>query len=105
MRVLGIEVEIDGAGVIIFRENARPCFPSICRAVDAAFMIGSIRVAQRGYKNNAGIVRVNKDTADLHGISKPYVLPGRAAVQGFVNAIAEGNVRPHVRLAAAYVDN
>ena len=51
------------------------------------------------------IARVNRDLRNLLSITQPKMCPGLSGVDGFVEAIADGQIRPLQSLAAANVDD
>ena len=52
-----------------------------------------------------GILRIDDDAADLAGVAQADVGPGLAAVSGFVDAVAGGQIGANVRFARARVND
>src|SRR5437879_13883965 len=62
-------------------------------------------MAERGDQNHVGITRIDDNAADLPRIAQADVLPGSAAVGGFVNAVTESDVRAHVGLTGSGINH
>ena len=56
-------------------------------------------------KNPVRIFRIHEDRGDLLGIAQAEMLPGFAAVAGFVDSIANREIRAPQSFAAAYVND
>ena len=105
LRIFGIEGEVGGAGVVIFVENFLPVCAAVSGTEDAAFGIRAVGMAEHGYENAIGILRVNDDGGDLLAVAQAEVLPGFSAVGGFVNAVASGKIGAAQAFAAADIDD
>src|SRR5271166_5632857 len=72
--------------------------------VDAALFIGAIGVPQSAYVNNAGILWINRYTTDLACVLQADVIPGRAPINGFVDAVTGGEILANVTLAGSRIN-
>src|SRR5690348_15970005 len=99
-----IEGEIDGSGLVVFEENLLPGLAAIAGFEDAARFVGAIRVAHRRDIEHIRICGVHNDSSDVPGVLEADVIPGLAAVQRLVHAVAVRNISPPAGLAGAHVD-
>src|SRR5436305_14591382 len=65
VRVAGLEGEIDGAGVLILEQHARPARATIRRAKYATLAVWAISVAKRGDQHQIRILRADQDAPNL----------------------------------------
>src|SRR5271157_40477 len=93
-RVGRVEGQINRAGVLILVKNLAPVLAAIDGAKDAALGVGPERVAHRRDENAVGVLGINQNCADLLGIAQPEMPPRLAAVDGFVHAVADGEIGP-----------
>src|SRR5271170_1226534 len=70
LRILGIEGQVGGAGVVIFVENFLPGCTAVGGAENAAFGIRAVGMAEDGYENAIGILRVYQDICDLLAVAQ-----------------------------------
>ena len=103
--IVRIENDINAAGTIVKIKNLFPIFSAIARAKNSALGIGSVGVAQRGYKNDVWIRRMHDQLADVPRIFQPDIRPGLAAVVRTIDAIAKGNISADAGLAGAGINN
>jgi hypothetical protein len=101
LRVLRIEGEVYGAGVVVLAQDFLPGLPAVSRAEDSALGIGAVAVSESGDEDEVGVLRIHEDLPDLAGVRKADGRPRPAAVGGLVHAVAVGDVGPHVGLAGA----
>src|SRR5215831_3511677 len=62
-------------------------------------------MSERGDKQPIRILGIDKDGRDLQRVAQSEVRPRFAAIERFVNAVADGKVGALQSLAAAYVNN
>src|SRR5215472_7740474 len=82
-------------------ERSGPGVASIDRLVDTALLVWPPQMANGGDIHDVGIVRIDDDAADMLGVFEAHVLPGLAAVQRSINAVAPGGALAVIRLAGA----
>ena len=70
LRILGIESQVGGSGVVIFVENFPPGCATVGGTENAAFGIGAVGMAEDGNENAIGILRVYQDTCDLLAVAQ-----------------------------------
>ena len=78
---------------------------AITGAEHAALRIRSIRMAERGDIGEIGVVRGDQDAADLLRIIEADLRPGLSSIARAVHAVTLRDIRTHVGLAAADVDD
>src|SRR6266566_3490874 len=105
VRICGIEGDVDPAGVLILIENLFPGFAAVKRTKNAALSIWTVRMAKRGDENAVRILGIYDQLADGARIAEPHVLPGLAAVNRFVNAVAMRGVAADAAFARSYIDD
>src|SRR5205085_11355501 len=105
LRVLRVELEVNRAHVVALEENLLPGLAAVARAEDAALRVRAVGVAERGDEDGVGVLRVNDHWAYLPRAFEPDVRPGAPGVRGLVHPVAVGNLRAHVGLARADVDD
>src|SRR5215472_17074218 len=64
LSVRGIDEQVGGAGVGIFLQHRLEVLAAVHRAVYAAFNVGSVRMAGRGYEQAVGISGIDRDLRD-----------------------------------------
>ena len=82
-----------------------PGFAAIGGAVDAALVVGSAEMAERGDVDDVGIAGMDDNATDVVGVRETHVLPCFAAIDGFVDAVAIGSIAAHAGFAHAGVDD
>src|SRR5580698_1319809 len=70
LRIFGIEGQVGGAGVVVFVKNFLPGCAAVGRTEDTAFGIGAVGMAEDGYENAIGILRVYQDICDLLAVAQ-----------------------------------
>ncbi len=103
--VAGLEREIHRTCVLVLAEDLLPRVAAVLRAIHAAFGVRSVRMAERGDKQQIGIVRIDDDARDLLRVAQPDVRPGLPCVVGLVHAVALRDVAAHVGFAGADVED
>ena len=104
-RVGRVEGEIDRARVLVLEENARPAPAAVLRAEDPALGVRPVRVAERRDVDEVGVARIHDDPPDLPRGLETDVRPGLAPVRRAIHAVAVRDVRAHVGLARADVED
>src|SRR5207249_863727 len=74
-------------------------------AKDSALGVGPVGMAKHGDEDTLGVTGIDDDSRNLLAIAQAHVFPDLAAIGGFVDAVANRQVRPLQALAAAYVDD
>src|SRR5579862_2817482 len=65
LRVLGIETDIDRAGLLVLVQHLCPGFATVRRTEDTALRIRTEGMSQCGYQHDVRIVRIDDERADL----------------------------------------
>src|SRR5258708_7001614 len=102
--IVRVEGYVDAAGVLIFIEDLLPGLAAIGGAEDTALGVRSIGMAESSYEDYVWVAGVDDDLADGTAVAQSNVLPGLAAVEGFVDSIAVRNVAAYAGFARADVD-
>jgi len=100
-----VEVEIDRADVVALEQHLLPRRPAVAGAVDAAIRVGAVDMAKRRDEDDVGVLWIDEDAADLARVVETEMGPGLSCVGRLVHAVAVRNLRPHVGLAGADVDD
>ncbi len=104
-RVLGIEGELGAARVLVDVEDALERPAAVEGAVDAAFLVRAVGMAEDGGEEAVGAARIDDDLRDLLAVPEAEVGPGPAGVGRFVDAVADREVGPLEALTARDVDD
>ena len=99
--VRGIHHQLGGAGVVVDEVDARPGQAAVGRLVDAALAAASPQAAERRDVDHVVIDRIDDDPRDVLRRAEAHVLPGLAAVDRLVEAVAPRAALAVVVLAAA----
>ena len=102
-RVLRVEGEVNRADVVAFVEDFLPVRSAVTRAIYTAVRIRAVGVSERCDENEFRIPRIDEDAADLPRVIEADVRPRLACVGGFVDAVAERDLRTHVGLARSNI--
>ena len=105
LRVVRVEGDVDGAGVLVAVEHLGPGLAAVGGAEHAAFGVGPEGVADGGDQHDVGIGRIDDDGADLAGVLQPDIGPGLAGVGRLVDPVAVADIAPQVALAAPDIDH
>ena len=100
-RIARIHRDVGTAGVPIHEQHAIPGFPPIQGAVDAAFVLRAVGVAEGAGVHHAQVRRVNQHTRDAAGIVEAHVGPGLSRVGGTVDPVADRDVAANERFPGA----
>ena len=73
LRIVGIEGEVDGPGVVIFVENFLPVCAAVSGTEDAAFGVRAVGMAENGDEDAIGILRIDDDGGDLLAVAQAEV--------------------------------
>src|SRR5262249_25967144 len=105
VRIIGIEREINAAGVFVLVENFAPGLTAVSGAEDAAFGVGAIGVAESRDVGDVWIFGMYGNAANGTRIAEANRGPGLASVDGFVNAVAVDDVAANAGFAGAGIDH
>src|SRR5581483_5811398 len=105
LRVVRIEREVDGADVVVAKEDALPRPAAVARPIDAALFVRAIRMAQGRGIHNIGIGGIDAQPRDHLRVLQADVCPGLAAVGRLVDAVALDGVAAQLGFAGADVHN
>ena len=105
MRSRGSMREVDAAGHVVDVEHLAPGPAAVGRLEHAAFSVAAPEVPHRTDVHRLRIARVDDDGADLLGGLEAEVLPRLAAVDRFVDAVAEPVRLARGRLSRADPDD
>ena len=97
----GIDDDVDGARLLVDEQDPLPGASAVTRPEDAALRLGPVAVTHGRDVDDRCITRVDGQTADAAGLVEPHVRPGLASVGRFVDAVANLDVRPDVRVTRA----
>jgi len=89
----------------VCRQDFLECLAAVGGAIHAALFVRPIRMTGNGGKNFIGIARINGELRNLLALAKAKMRPGLACVGGFVDAVADGEVRPVQPLTAPDINN
>src|SRR5262249_18487438 len=103
--VAGIDEHVIGADVFVFPEDFLEALAAVGGAEDAALFVGSVGMSGDSRKDLVGVMGINGELGNLLALAKPQGCPGLAGIGGFVDAVANGEVRAMQPFAAAHVDN
>ena len=104
-RIRRIECDFRAAGVDVDVEDTLEALAAVERAVDAAFFVRAVRVAEDRGEDATGVPRVDDDLRDLLAVAQAEMGPGAAGVGRLVDAIADGEVGPLQALARSDIDD
>ena len=100
-----IDVDVVATGVLVLREHLLKRLSAIGRAIDAALLIRSVGMSQRGHEEPVGILGIDGDARNLLRIAQSEVHPRPASVDRLVDAVARRKVGPVKPLATPDVDH
>ena len=103
--VVGLERKIDRPGIVILAKNFLPTLAAIARTEHTALRVRPIGVTERGDIDEVRIARMHEDLADLLRIGQSRERPRLSGIGGFVYAVALRDIRTHVGLATADIDD
>ena len=101
--IMRIEGDVDAARVFVFVENFLPGLAAVGGAEDAALGVRAVRMAESRDESDVGIGGIDNDFADGARIVQANVLPGLAAVERLVNAVAVRNVAANAGFAGPHI--
>ena len=103
--VIGVDGEVDGAGLVGLEEGLLPGLATVDGFEDATLIVVAGHVAEGGDPDDVGVARVYADAADLAGFDEADILPGAASVHRFVDTVAVGGIAADAAFAHAGVDD
>ena len=99
--IRGIDIDVLAAGVGILVEDFLKRLPAVERSKDAALFVRAVRMPERGHENPIGIARIDDDLRNLLRIAQSRQMrPRLTSVRGFVDAVADREIRARQPLTA-----
>ncbi len=105
MRIARVEGDVDATAVVVLVEGPLPALAAVDGAKDSALRIRAERMTERGDEHDISVLRIDNHLADGAGIVQAYILPGLAAIDSFVDAIALGRVAANAAFTGADVNH
>ena len=105
LRVVRIDDQLVGAGLVVPEQDPVPRLPAILRSVDAALRIRRRVMAERRHVHEVRVRRIDPDLGDDLRLGEADVRPRLAAVGGLVGTAALNDVAADVRFTRADVDD
>jgi len=102
---IGCNGEIGDANFRALVEDFRPMVAAIGGLIDAALVIGTVRMSKRADVNDVCILRIDDNTADLTRVAQADILPAHAAIGGAVHSVAGGEVGANVGFSSTDVND
>src|SRR5215469_11080173 len=78
--VVRIHGKFGAAGILVDEQHLFPCLTAVMRAINPAFVLWAICLAESARENDIGIVRIDDDPTDMACKIKTHVLPSASAV-------------------------
>ena len=101
-----IEGEIDRADVVALEQHLLPGRAAVARAIDAAIRVGAVDMTERGDEDDVGVLRDRRARVPIcRVLSRPMCVQRLSGVGGLVHPVAVRDLRSHVGLAGADVDD
>ena len=100
-----IDRDVERADVVVLEEHALERRAAVERAIDAALGVRSVRMAEHGDEETLRVRRIDRHRGDLLPVAQTEMRPRRAAVDRFVDAVADGEIGALQTLAAARVND
>ncbi len=104
-RIVRIDCNRKAADVVVLEEHPLERRAAIERAIDAAFGVRSVRVAQHGNEKSLRIIRIDGHPGDLLPVAQTEMRPRLPAVDRLIDAVADGEIGALQSLAAAGINN
>ena len=105
VRVLGVDAQVYGTGLLADVQNLFPAFAAVQRAEDAPFFVRAKGVAERGHVDPIRVAGMDAHFADVSRVGQTAVPPGAPGVGRFVYAVAVGHVGADGGFAHPRVDH
>ena len=105
VRVLPIDLDVDGAGLVVAEQHLLPRLAAVGALEDAALVARLAVAAEVGDEDDVGIGRMDADLRDRVGVREADVGPRLAGVGRLVDAVARLDVAADARLAHADEDD
>src|SRR6266852_463022 len=103
--IVGIKNKIRRAGLVIHVKDFLPGFAAVARAEHTTLLVWSERMSECGNEDEVGIMIIDKDFGDVLAIAQADIRPRFAAIDGFVKAVAIGNIVSQALLARADIEH
>src|SRR6516225_5190240 len=103
--IVWIHSDIDRACMGIFEKHSFPGFSPIEAAIDAAFIVWSIGMAQRSYEDDIRIAGMNEYARNMLCVCQTDVEPGPAPIRALIHSVPIGNVAANAGLPGANIDD
>ncbi len=101
----GIDVDVLAAGVHVLEEHALEGAAAVGRPEDAALLVRTVRMAERGDEQAVRVLRVDGEFGNLLRVAQAEMRPRLAGVGGLVDAVADRQVRPRQPFAGGDVED
>src|ERR1700690_3255687 len=85
-------------------ENPRPMRASVDGLIHPTLRAGTIRMPESAHIHDVRILLIDGNPADVARVLESDVMPGRAAVRRFINAVAEREAGTNVALAGSRIN-
>ena len=97
--------DVGRAGVLVDVKHFPPVLAAVGGGEDAALLVRAIGMPQHGGEQAVRVARVHGQRGNLLAVAKAQVRPGLARVGGFVDAVADGEVRALQAFAAGHIND
>ena len=91
--------------MIVFVQNLVPGLTAVASTKDAALGVRAVSVPESGDKCDIRILGINDDRADVLGVPQANVLPGFAAIDRLVYAVAIRHIAANAGLTRTHVND
>src|SRR5262245_46411894 len=105
LRIGGVELNLDRAGIRIYVEHFLPLLPAVGGAEHAALFIRPVRMSEARNEYEVGVGWMHDDSPDLLYAREAGLRPCFAAVCGFENTIADTEIGAMQALASADINH
>ena len=100
-----IELDLDGARVLVDEEDLLPRAPAVGRAEDAALRVGAVGMSKSRDKDDVGVGWMDDQASDLLHVAQADVGPRLPGVNGLEDAVTDAEIRSMEPLAGADVED
>src|SRR5579871_1424138 len=105
LRIVRIEGQVDGAGMLVLVEDFLPGLAAVRRAEDTALRVRAVGMPEHGDEESVWVPRIDQDRGDLLSLAKSEMAPGFSAIRALVDSVADGEVGALQALAAPHIDD
>ena len=103
--IRGIDLDVGGAGVLVFVDDLLPGLAAIGGAEKAALFIRAVGMAEHGGEDSIGIARIDGERGNLQAIAQAEMSPGFSGVSRFVDSVADREIGAMQAFAAGDINN